>query len=85
MTDIKTVWIEDCCIGCHVCVGTAPEVFALTAARAVILGPVRLDGVTSFNDEERSDLNAEGCESSPGIHEAAAGCPVEAIRFTGVG
>ncbi len=81
MPDIKTVWIDETCIGCNACVGTVPEVFALPEDRAVIRGAVRVDGITSFNEDEKSDLNAVGLEYSFGIIEAAEGCPVESIRF----
>lgn len=80
MDTITRVWVDETCISCDRCVGTAPDVFALSDGSAVILGTVRIDTMTSPNDEERSVLNAVGLEYQGLIREAAAGCPVEAIH-----
>ena len=82
MDTITRVWIDDGCISCHACVGTAPDVFAIPDADgAVILAEVRVDGISSRNVQERSLLNAVGLEYHDLIVEAAAGCPIEIIRF----
>ena len=80
MDILSRVWIDETCIYCDCCVGTAPAVFALSDSRAVIQDTVRVDAITSPNDEERSALNAVGLEYQDLIREAAAGCPVEAIH-----
>jgi ferredoxin len=74
MDTISRVWIDEACICCDRCVGTAPD------GSAVILDVVRVDAMTSSNGEERSVLNAVGLEYQNLIREAAAGCPVEAIH-----
>jgi ferredoxin len=80
MNTMTRVWIDNSCIYCDCCVKTAPDVFALSDGRAVILDVVRVDAKTSPNDDERSALNAVGLEYQDLIREAAAGCPVEAIH-----
>jgi ferredoxin len=81
MATITTVWIESGCIGCYACEQAAPEVFALTDAVAHLLAVVRVDQQSSTNEQERSPLNAVGLEYEEAIREAAAGCPMEIIRF----
>jgi ferredoxin len=81
METVARVWIDASCIYCDVCAGALPEVFAMGGDRAQVLAEVRVDGVTSANDRERSALNAIGLEYQEGIREAAAGCPVDAIKI----
>lgn len=81
MDTVARVWIDETCIYCDACAGMVPEVFALAGDRAQILAEVRVDGLTSPNDRERSPLNAVGLEYQQEIREAAAGCPVDAIRI----
>ena len=82
MDTITRVWIDEGCIFCHACVGTAPDVFILPAGEsAMVVGGMRVDGTSSRNAEERSFLNAEGLEYQDLIHEAAVGCPIEIIHF----
>jgi ferredoxin len=80
---IARVWIEDGCICCQACVQVEARVFAFPddVDRAIILGDVRLDGASDNNELARSVLNAVGTDLSDQIEEAAAGCPVEVIRF----
>lgn len=82
MTTITTVWIESGCINCHACEASAPDVFTLAGGDAEILGAVRVDHLTSTNEQERSPLNAVGLEYEDAIREAAAGCALEIIRFS---
>ena len=82
MQDITHVWIDDGCISCQACVGTAPAVFSIPGDSAVVLAEVRVDGRTSRNDVEHSPLNAIGLELSADIEEAAAGCPIDIIHVT---
>jgi ferredoxin len=81
-SSVKAVWIDVCFIGCQSCANSQAEIFSQTEARAEILGVVRADGRTSDNDEEKSELNEHGQLLSEQILDAAAGCPVEAIRVS---
>jgi ferredoxin len=81
MKNITSVWVEDGCICCQACVAALPSVFCFPNDRAEILGSVREDGKTSYNDAERSLLNDEGILLSDQIIEAAVGCPVEVIKY----
>lgn len=81
MDTVTRVWVEDGCICCQACVGTLPEVFSFPDERAAIVAEVRVDAVTSYNDQERARLNAVGLEYQDEIREAAAGCPVDVIKF----
>jgi ferredoxin len=81
MDNLQTVWVEDGCICCHACVNALPSVFCFPHDQAEILASVRLDRKTSPNELERSGLNALGLSLSDDIIEAAAGCPVEVIKF----
>lgn len=83
MTAIARVWIEEGCICCHHCTGTAPDVFAIPDDTAVVIGDTRRDGKTSRNHDERSFLNAVGLEYEEVIREAAEGCPIEIIHLDG--
>lgn len=81
MDTVTRVWVVEGCICCQVCVHTLPEVFAFPDDRAAIIAEVRVDAVTSPNDTERARLNAVGLEYQEEIREAAAGCPVDVIKF----
>jgi ferredoxin len=82
MDTVARVWIDEVCVYCDACASMVPAVFALGVDRAEILADARVDGVTSPNDRERSPLNAVGLEYQEEIREAAAGCPVDAIRIS---
>ncbi|MBA2479736.1 MAG: hypothetical protein H0V44_03660 [Planctomycetes bacterium] len=81
---IARVWIEEGCICCNACVNTEAAVFSIPDGMdsAAIRGEVRKDGVTDRNTAAGSDLNTAGIAWSDAIEEAAAGCPIEIIRFT---
>ncbi|MBA3684287.1 MAG: ferredoxin [Planctomycetes bacterium] len=81
MSAITRVWIDVDCICCQACVNALPEVFALPDDRAMVVGAVRMDGLTSANDTEFSALNGNGVALSEQIREAASGCPVDIIKF----
>ena len=81
MSIVKSVWIDDGCICCLRCVVDVPIVFSLPDDGAVVLGSVRVDGVTSANCQERSDLKESGRILTEGIIDAAVNCPVEVIKF----
>lgn len=79
---IKTVWIEEGCIMCNACDAECPDVFLVTDTTCVIKADVREDGQESENRDEKSPLKAEYRESlAEGIKAAAAGCPVEVIKY----
>ncbi len=81
MDTVTRVWVEEGCICCQQCVHALPEVFAFPDDRAAIIAEVRSDAVTSPNDTQRARLNAVGLEYQEEIREAAAGCPVDVIKF----
>jgi ferredoxin len=62
---IKKLWIEDGCTVCHLCESTAPDVFTV-------------DDVTSHVKEGAEQFFAS-LEND--IKDAAAGCPVEIIKY----
>lgn len=79
---IVKVWIEEGCIVCGACGADCLEVFLVTDSTCLILGTVREDGTDSENREEKAPLKVEIRASlEEGIRNAAAGCPVEVIKF----
>ena len=79
---ITKVWIEEGCIVCNACEAECPDVFHVTDTSCNINGSVRKDGVDSENREEMSELNDDVQESlADSIVAAAAGCPVEVIKY----
>jgi len=79
---IKTVWIEEGCIMCNACDAECPDVFLVTDTTCVIRAEVREDGNESENRDEKAALKPELQEPlETGIEAAAAGCPVEVIKF----
>ncbi len=62
---IKKLWIEDGCTVCHLCESTAPDVFTV-------------DDTTSHVKEGAEQFFAS-LEND--IKDAAAGCPVEIIKY----
>jgi ferredoxin len=81
-TTVRSVWILDHCIVCMACETTAPEVFTCDGPIAHIRGGARTDGVTDANPGQ-VPLTAAAQAWSEEIREAAAGCPVEAIKVDG--
>lgn len=62
---IKKVWVEDGCTTCHLCESTAPDIFE-TGDTTTIVKP---GAEALFASQEAA------------IKDAAAGCPVEVIKF----
>ena len=79
---ITKVWIEEGCIVCNACEAECPDVFHVTDTTCTIRGEVRADGEQSENRDEMSELNADVQTSlEDSIIAAAAGCPVEVIKY----
>ncbi len=79
---ITKVWIEEGCIVCNACDAECPDVFLVTDTTCVIKADVREDGNETENRDEMSPLKGEFQDSmEAGIEAAAAGCPVEVIKF----
>jgi ferredoxin len=79
---ITKVWIEEGCIVCNACEAECPDVFLVTDTTCVIKPDVREDGLETENREEMSALKEEFQTSlEAAIEAAAAGCPVEVIKY----
>jgi ferredoxin len=79
---ITKVWIEEGCIVCNACEAECPDVFFVTDTTCVIKPDVRVDGLETENREEMSELKEEFQTSlEAAIEAAAAGCPVEVIKY----
>ena len=79
---ITKVWIEEGCIVCNACEAECPDVFLVTDTTCVIKPDVRDDGLETENREEMSALKEEFQTSlEAAIEAAAAGCPVEVIKY----
>ncbi|MBS1785331.1 MAG: ferredoxin [Acidobacteria bacterium] len=79
---ITKVWIEEGCIVCNACEAECPDVFHVTDTTCTIRAEVRVDGTQSENRDEMSELNADVQSSlEDSIIAAAAGCPVEVIKY----
>jgi ferredoxin len=79
---ITKVWIEEGCIVCNACEAECPDVFLVTDTTCVIKAGVRMDGLETENREEMSELKEEFQASlEAAIEAAAAGCPVEVIKY----
>lgn len=79
---ITKVWIEEGCIVCNACEAECPDVFHVTDTTCTIRAEVRVDGTQSENRDEMSELNADVQSSlEDSIVAAAAGCPVEVIKY----
>jgi ferredoxin len=79
---ITKVWIEEGCIVCNACEAECPDVFHVTDTSCNIKSEARKDGVDSENRDEMSELNDDIQGSlADSIIAAAAGCPVEVIKY----
>ena len=79
---ITKVWIEEGCIVCNACEAECPDVFHVTDTTCTIRSEVRADGAQSENRDEMSELNGDIQSSlADSIKAAAAGCPVEVIKY----
>ena len=79
---ITKVWIEEGCIVCNACEAECPDVFLVTDTTCVIKAEVRVDGLETENRDEQALLK-DDLQSSleAAIEAAAAGCPVEVIKY----
>lgn len=79
---ITEVWIDEGCIVCNACEAECPEVFHVTADSCHIKAEVRLDGKENENRIEKSKIKELLGESLiEKIISAAAGCPVDVIKY----
>lgn len=79
---ITEVWIDEGCIVCNACEAECPEVFHVTADSCHIKADVRLDGKENENRFEKSKIKQVLGESLvEKIISAAAGCPVDVIKY----
>ncbi len=79
---ITKVWIEEGCIVCNAYEAECPDVIQVTDTSCNINGAVREDGVDSENRDEMSALAGSiGTDQEASIEAAAAGCPVEVIKY----
>ncbi len=79
---ITKVWIEEGCIVCNACEAECPDVFHVTDTTCTIRDGVRKDGLETENRDEMSELNDDVQSSlEDSIIAAAAGCPVEVIKY----
>ena len=79
---IIKVWIEEGCIVCNACEAECPDVFHVTADSCHIKADSRVDGAQSENRAEMSALKADLQQSlEDSIVAAAAGCPVNVIKY----
>jgi ferredoxin len=79
---ITKVWIEEGCIVCNACEAECPDVFHVTDSSCNVNGSVREDGQDTENRDEMSPLSGSfGVDLEASIEAAAAGCPVEVIKF----
>ena len=79
---IIKVWIDEGCIVCNACEAECADVFHVTDDTCVINAGVRQDGQTTENRDEKAALKVEvqvPLESQ--IVAAAAGCPVNVIKY----
>ena len=79
---IVKVWIDEGCIVCNACEAECADVFHVTDDTCVINAAVRMDGLTSENRDEKAPLKEDlGRSLEAQIVAAAAGCPVNVIKF----
>ena len=79
---ITKVWIEEGCIVCNACEAECPDVFHVTDTSCNVNGSVREDGLDTENVNEMSPLSGSyGTDLEAAIEAAAAGCPVEVIKY----
>ncbi len=83
---ITKVWIEEGCIVCNACEAECPDVFHVTADSCHIKADSRVDGVENENRAGKSPVKGDlGTQLYEKIVAAAAGCPVDVIKYEGTG
>jgi NADH-quinone oxidoreductase subunit C len=83
---ITKVWIEEGCIVCNACEAECGEVFHVTAGSCHIKADSRVDGKEDENRAAKSPVKGDmGAELYAKIVAAAAGCPVNVIKYEGTG
>ncbi len=83
---ITKVWIEEGCIVCNACEAECGDVFHVTADSCHIKADSRVDGVENENRAGKSPLKGDlGVNLFAKIVAAAAGCPVDVIKYEGTG
>jgi NADH-quinone oxidoreductase subunit C len=83
---ITKVWIEEGCIVCNACEAECGEVFHVTADSCHIKADSRVDGKEDENRAAKSPVKGDmGAELHDKIVAAAAGCPVNVIKYEGTG
>lgn len=83
---ITKVWIEEGCIVCNACEAECAEVFHVTADTCHIKADARMDGKEDENRAAKSLLKGDlGAALHGRIVAAAAGCPVNVIKYEGTG
>jgi NADH-quinone oxidoreductase subunit C len=79
---IIKVWIDEGCIVCNACEAECADVFHVTDDTCVINGAVREDGATTENRDEKGTLKVAVRRTlETQIVAAAAGCPVNVIKY----
>ncbi|HJW08094.1 MAG TPA: NADH-quinone oxidoreductase subunit C, partial [Holophagaceae bacterium] len=83
---IMKVWIEEGCIVCNACEAECGDVFHVTADSCHIKGDSRMDGKEDENRVAKSPVKGDiGTTLYAKIVAAAAGCPVDVIKYEGTG
>jgi NADH-quinone oxidoreductase subunit C len=83
---ITRIWIEEGCIVCNACEAECPDVFHVTADSCHIKADSRVDGKEDENRAAKSAVKGDlGQVQYDKIVAAAAGCPVNVIKYEGTG
>lgn len=78
---IRTVWTDDNCIACGLCVSECSNVFHIINNSCVINAKVRNDNITNNNQKDKSCLkNDVQLDIVSAITKSAAMCPTQSIH-----